>query len=184
MRRFSRMLAALCLLLAASFAVPLGAAAAPGPRAQTGPCPGASAYPPVTNAMLGVSTTSPAVGETIEVSGQSYCANEDVKIYLNGVFRATAHTDSTGAFDPPLVVHGPVGDQTLSGIGASGLTNDRDSLVLHVHAARSAHVAESIGGGGGLSSTGTDIALIVAIAIVLLAGGTAVAYVGRRRRAS
>ena len=183
MRRFARICAALGLLGALALAGPAAADAGTGLHAQTGPCPGTSAYPPTTQAMVAVSTTNPTVGETIEVSGQSYCANEDVQIYLNGTLRATAHTGSTGSFDPPLVVHGPPGDQTLSGIGASGLANDRDSVVLHVQAPGGGHGTQA-SATEGLSLTGTDIALIIAIAVALLAGGTALAYAGRRRRSA
>lgn len=184
MRRFSRICGTLALLAAVACAAPTAAAA--GVRAQAGSCQGASAYPPATNAMVGVSTTNPAVGDTVEVSGQAFCGDEAVKIYLNGALRATAHTDATGSFDPPVVVHGPPGDQTLTAVGASGLSSDRGSVVLHVHAAGSGGGGHSSQGSGteALSLTGIDIALIIAIAVALLAAGTALAYGGRRRRSA
>jgi hypothetical protein len=188
MRNLFRLATALCLALVACLALPVtNAAAASGFRAQTGPCPGAASYPVTTTAMIKSSTTTPYIGEKIEVSGQTYCPNEDVKIYLDGHYKTTAHTDASGSFGPQTVaVGGPAGDQTLTGVGASGLSNDRDSLVLHVRASQGT-AGEAIGGSGsgsGLSSTGTDIALLVGVAVLLLGGGAALTVTARRRRAS
>jgi hypothetical protein len=159
--------------------VPAAAASATGRAdAAAGAC-NDSNYPPSPHATIMASTTTPSVGETIEASGIAYCPNEDVRITLDGRYVTTTHTDSTGAFDPPVTVH-HTGKLPLCGIGASGLPNDRDCLTLTVTANH-----QQGGGhnpGGGTSLTGTDILLIVVAAAALLGAGGALLVAGRRRR--
>lgn len=177
--------------LAASFAaLPLGlqsAVAAPAVSASAPACPHPSAYPPSPNATVEVTTTSPVVGERIKISGVNYCPTESVNITLRGAHVATAHTNSSGSFDPEITVTGPVGSAQVCGIGASGLARDRDCVTLHIRessgqGATSTPVAGS--GGGGPAFTGTDIALLIALGVLLLAGGIAFATAGRSRVAA
>jgi hypothetical protein len=178
MRRIRTLTSAAVVALGLTLAVPAGAASATGlATAMAGACNNSN-YPPAPHATIMASTTTPSIGETIEASGVAYCPNEDVRITLAGRFVTTTHTDSTGAFDPPVTVH-QTGKLPLCGIGASGLPNDRDCLTLTV-------TAHQQGGGhnpgGGTSFTGTDIMLIVLAAAVLLGAGGGLLVAGRRRR--
>lgn len=183
MRRMTRLVAVLGLLIAAVMFGAAGASAAPGrPLASVGSCPDNSAYPVTTPAEILASTTTPFIGQVIEVSGINYCANEDVKIYLRGVYMETTHTDALGAFDPPLKVTGPVGPAELSGIGASGLPGDQDSLILQVRGPNGVEATTASRGNGGLPFTGTQTALLLALAALLLGIGGATLYAGRRKK--
>jgi hypothetical protein len=144
-------------------------AAPPGP-----PCPGANPYSGH-QAIIMASTTTPFIGQTFEASGIDYCPNEDVNITLRGVHVATAHTNGAGAFEPPVVATGPAGQAELCGIGATGQPNDRDCLELTIRAA-------APNSNPPLSFTGVEIGAMIAVAILLLVGGTLFATAGRRRR--
>jgi hypothetical protein len=179
MRRFWSVVAALAMSFGLALAVP--AAASAGGRHAL-PFAGAcndNAYPPAPHAMIAASTTTPSVGETIEASGTAYCPDEDVRLILAGTFVGTTHTDGNGAFDPPVKVT-RTGKLQLCGIGASGLPNDRDCLILTVK-------SRGTGGAhkhrhGGTSFTGVDVALLCLLAVVLVAGGWAFAAAGRRKQ--
>jgi hypothetical protein len=133
------------------------------------------------------STTTPAVGETIEASGTHYCPNEDVQLTLDGADVGTAHTDAQGAFDPPVVVNKAGSALQLCGIGASGLADDRDCITLNTRAAAAAGNGNGNGSGnagGGTALTGLDVAGLVALGVVLLVGGAALVATSRRKRLS
>ena len=183
MRRITRLVAVLGLLIAAVVFGAAGASAAPGrPFASVGSCPDSSPYPVTTPAEILASTTTPFIGQVIQVSGITYCANEDVKIYLRGVYMETTHTDAQGSFQTPMKVTGPVGPAELSGIGASGLPGDQDSLTLQVRGPNGVEGITASRGGGGLSFTGTQTALLLALAALLLGLGGAALYAGRRKK--
>ena len=179
MRRFWTLAGAAVMALGLALAVP-AAASASGLAVAPGACDN-SAYPPSPHATIMASTTTPSVGETIEASGTAYCPDEDVRITLAGEFVTTTHTDLAGDFDPPVkVTH--AGKLQLCGIGASGLPNDRDCLMLTVKAHNQGGGHNPGGGGGGTSFTGVDILLIVLAALVLLGAGWALVMAGRRKR--
>lgn len=157
------------------------ASAAPAQVASApGHCPHAQPYPPTPNATVQSSTTHPKVGQTIEASGIHYCPNENVRLTIGGKFVGNAHTNSVGAFDPPVVVPGPVGNKLLCGVGASGLPNDRDCLTLFI----SARGTSGGSSGGGTSFTGVEIGAMIAIAALLLVGGVVFLRAGQRRKQS
>jgi len=172
----------MCIMLTAFLvAVPAGASAAhAGGRlaaAPTGNCPGPG-YPPRPDATIMSSTTTPSTGETIEASGTHYCADEDVDVTLGGKHVATTHTNSNGAFDPPVTVNYPAGTKVeLCGIGASGLANDQDCLLLTV----AGGLGTSPGSNGGQPMTGVEIAGLIVLALALLGGGVAFVAAGKRR---
>jgi len=138
---------------------------------------GAASYPPITGTGLTVSTTTPTQGQTIEVGGAKYGANETVTLTIGGISVGTATTDSSGAFDPAVVVPLTlIGAQPLTGVGVtSGATA---SLTLTILAA----TAGSGSSGSGLAFTGTQIAGALGLAVVLLAVGAGFVLAGRRRR--
>lgn len=180
-RRTTALSAVLALLVTGLWAAPSGVAAP---------------YPPATHAQIFSSTTTPVQGQTIQVSGKDYLPNEDVRLTIGGIFVGTAHTDGAGSFARPAKVPATLlGDQPLTGVGASGLPTDRDSLTLTIRARGASNSAAVAGesnvavagrsnGAGGLSSTGARIALLVGVAVVLLAAGGVATRLGRRRRAS
>ncbi|MDT4971668.1 MAG: hypothetical protein QOG22_1811 [Pseudonocardiales bacterium] len=174
MRRVVSVLAVFGLFVAA---LAFGSSAATAAAATCG-----SGYPVTTQASIASSTTTPFVGESIKVSGTCYHANEDVAITIGGVSVGTAHTDANGSFELTVTVPNLLGGQLLVGRGASGATNDVDSLTLTIEASGAAGV--SGGGGGGLASTGVKIAGLVLLAGALIGGGAFFAIAGRRRRSA
>jgi hypothetical protein len=185
MRRLLISLSVLALLLASALAVPVSAGAQPARAAAAAGACNADAYPPSPHATIMSSTTTPAVGETIEASGTHYCPNEDVQLTLDGADVGTAHTDAQGAFDPPVVVNKAGSALQLCGIGASGLADDRDCITLNTRAAVPAgNGAGSGSAGGGTALTGLDVAGLVALGVVLLVGGAALVATSRRKRLS
>jgi hypothetical protein len=182
MRRTISRLALFGLLMASVLFVPFSAHAAPV-RLASAPaaCPHSKPYPPTPDATVLSSTTHPKVGQTIEASGIHYCPNENVRLTIGGKFVGNAHTNSVGAFDPPVVVPGPFSaTKLLCGVGASGLPNDRDCLTLFLS-------ASGTGGGhhgGGTSFTGVEIGALIALAALLLVGGVVFLRAGQRRKQS
>jgi hypothetical protein len=181
MRTLSRFGAfAICLL--AAFAVPAAAHAAGSPvRAVAATCGGSSSYPPTVGATVQASSLNVRINETIEVSGNHFCANENVRITLGSTLVGTGHTNGSGSFDPAVKVTGPVGATKLCGTGASGVSTDVSCIAVNVQAA-AAGGGSSGGSSGGTAFTGTEIGLLVGVGVVLLGGGVAFAAAGRRRK--
>jgi large repetitive protein len=188
-RALSRLVFAGLLVTGALFA-PAMAAASPLSADSVASCPTSNPYPPTPNAEVQSSTTTPQVGEQIEVSGVGYCADESVTITIGGKTVGTGHSDSSGKFDPEVTVPGPAGARQLCGVGSSGLSSDTDCLTLNSSAAggasasasNSAGAGSGSGSGGGTAFTGVEVAALCALAALLLAGGVAFATAGRRRR--
>jgi len=160
------------------------ASAAPvhaGSAAQTAPgtCPKPKPYPPSPSATVQVNTTVPNVGETLEISGISYCPDEDVELTIAGQHVGTAHTDAAGNFDPPVTTPGPPGQKQVCGIGASGLATDRDCLLIEVQGGGE---TTPPGDHGGTAFTGVQIALLGLVALMLIVGGLFLTTMSRNRR--
>ena len=168
-------------ILVAAVAAPMTATAAPiRSTVAAGACDESQAYPPSPNATVQINTTDPFVGESAKVSGINYCPNEDVDITIAGQHVGTGHTDSNGSFDPDVIVPGPPGEKQVCGIGASGLSNDRDCLTIQVRAKGATHQP----GGGGTAMTGVEISLLGLLALLLVVAGVAMTTLGRHRRAA
>jgi hypothetical protein len=185
MRRVLRLIAVFGLLLAALTIGQTSAVATPArvPALESDTCPHPAPYPPSPGATVMASTTTPFVGQTIEVSGKGYCPDEDVEIFIGGTHVATTHTDAAGSFDPSAKVPGPVGRATLLGRGASGLSADSDTLVLTVRSGSgSGSNSGSPSGGPGLALTGSEIVGLIVLAVLLLGGGAVMTFAGRRKR--
>ena len=183
MRGLLRSFVVMCIVLTSfSVALPAGASVAHTSgrlaAAPSGTCPG-PAEPITPAATIMSSTTTPTSGETIEASGAHYCFNEDVNITLGGHHVTTTHTNGSGSFDPPVKVNYPAGTKVeLCGIGATGLSNDQDCLLLTVSGGlgsspETTHHKPSI--------TGVEIAGLIVLALALLAGGVAFTVAGKRR---
>lgn len=204
MRRMIRVLAVAALALGgvAGAAVVMAPAVA-APSAGSVCSPG-QPYPPSAGVMLMVSTTTPYQGQSIEVSGSGYCANETVTLSMGGQRLGTAHADAKGSFDPKVRITEDPGRYRLTGAGQDG---DHASVAMtvrpgsgvepisvhrpgangpgsngHAPAANGAVPAAAGAGTGGLAFTGIDVALLIAIAVALLGAGSYLVYAGRRRR--
>jgi hypothetical protein len=190
-RRVVNIVAVVGLVLASLFTVLTPASAAP--TDPGGPCypPGSAQFYAICHqAVITSSTTTPFAGQPIEAGGLDYfhsptVTTELVKLTIGGIFVGIAHTDATGHFDPPVIVPKSLsGDQLLTGTGQQGTPNDTASLVLHIQAGVLGTTITNPGpNGGGTAFTGVRIALIVALAAVLLAGGVGLTMAGRRRHA-
>jgi hypothetical protein len=136
------------------------------------------------------------VGEKFEVSGEHFVKNEPVKIYIGGslgvpcdsssytpgTFVGTGHTDADGNFDPQVKMPaGYSGTVLLIGIGATGLPYDFATVNLQIGGSSASGTSSNP---GPPAHTGVDIALMLAVAVVLLGAGVLFTRGGRRRRAS
>lgn len=194
MRRLIRLIVLSAMLLT-SLTIPMGAASATtsgGFDAATSTCSGGTGYPVQAGATLMVSTTTPYSGQTIEVSGTNFRAGERVTLDLNGKQVGQVTADSNGSFKTSLKLTSAPGKFELTatgsvcGIAGLFLAIRAGAGILPVSATKSpaaGGVAAGQGGGSGLAFTGLDIAALIAIAAVLLAGGGYLAHAGRRRSA-
>lgn len=201
MRRMIRVLAVAALAVAGAVVVMAPAVAAPSAGSVCSP---GQPYPPSAGVMLRVSTTTPYQGQSIEVSGSGYCANETVTLRMGGQRLGTVHADAKGSFDPKVRITEDPGRYRLTGAGQDG---DHASVAMtvrpgsgvepisvhrpgangpgsngHAPAANGAVPAAAGAGTGGLAFTGIDLALLIAIAVALLGAGSYLVYAGRRRR--
>jgi hypothetical protein len=136
----------------------------------------AAPTPPVTHASLSVSTTSPCVGQAIEVGGTNFAAGETIKLSIGGQTVGTATTGATGSFDPSVNTPDLVGEQQLIGVGQS--SGRQGALTLRIRKC-GAVAGESIDSGG-LAFTGVEIAGLCLLAAVLIGGGAVFVSAGRR----
>lgn len=143
--------------------------------------PAAAQYPP-TSGDLQVSATVVSAGQSITVSGQSYCPNTAVSITLTRSPSGTPEpvgsftTDSQGNFSGSVTIPSTTspGSFTLKASGTS--TNCSSTRVLSANLrVRSARA---------LSTTGTNVLpwLLVAAGAILI--GTLFVVTARRRRAT
>lgn len=183
MRRTMLLLTVGLLAVTCALFGPTVAGAAPLSQAPA-TCSTPQPYPPSPSATVQSSTTTPNVGDTIKVSGVRYCADEDVTITIGGKTVGTAHTDGSGSFDPEVVVPGPAGQQQLCGVGASGLATDSDCLTLNTSGAagQAAGTGNGSGNNGQTAFTGTQVALLLVVALALVGGGVAFSAAGRRKQ--
>jgi hypothetical protein len=138
----------------------------------------ASAAPdaPVSHPSLSVSTTSPCVGQAIEVGGTNFAAGETITLSIGDQAVGTATTGATGSFDPSVDTPDLVGEQQLVGVGQS--SGRQGALTLRIRRC-SAAAGESVNGGA-LALTGVEIAGLSLLAAVLVAGGAVFVSAGRR----
>jgi hypothetical protein len=137
----------------------------------------AAPYPPVTHPSLSVSTTTPCVGQAIEVGGTNFAASETIKLSIGDRAVGSATTGATGSFDPSVNTPDLVGKQQLSGVGE---TSGREgSLTLTIR--NCSGVAGESTGGGGLAFTGVEIAGLCIAGAVFIGCGAFFVAAGRRR---
>jgi hypothetical protein len=140
----------------------------------------AAPYPPVTHPSLSVSTTTPCVGQAIEVGGTNFAAGETIKLSVGGQPVGTATTGATGSFDPSVNTPSLVGKQDLTGLGA---TSGREaSLMLTIR--NCSGVSGESTSSGGLAFTGVEIAGLCVAAAVFIGCGAFFVAAGRRRNSA
>jgi LPXTG-motif cell wall-anchored protein len=144
------------------------------------PASAAPPYPPVGTAPLAVSTTTPAPGETITVSGNGFGPNEVVTLVLHSVpvTLASTLTDSNGTFSVPVTIPSDVrGVHVLTATGRTTGTTFSITLTIGFE-------PPGGGGGGGLPNTGLMVWGLGIVAVALLTLGAALVVSGRRRRSA
>lgn len=157
----------------------LGAGAIGPTAANAGP------YPPTQCATLSVSTTTPYAGETMTVSGTGFTPGEQVTLELHSTARdvGTATVQADGSFTTQITIPKDVSGRHLLSVVGGDPACTVAPIALDIQA--SAALGEQLGpngGGGGLSSTGVQIALLLALAALALVAGIALTRAGREKR--
>jgi hypothetical protein len=151
------------------------------------------AYPVTICATLSVSTTTPLVGQSIQVSGRNFDPNATIKLELQSKPwpLGSVKSDARGSFDTSVKLPaGVTGGHLIVAVGGNTVHPSEcpadPAQLLNIHAAgagSSNGAGNGVGGnGGGTAFTGVDVLLLVLIAAVLLAAGVALSVSGRRRR--
>lgn len=154
--------------------------------ALLGPAAAASAYPVVTCSTLAVSTTTPAAGETITVSGTNFRPNETVRLELHTDVHVlkTLTTGADGSFSTEVTLpDGVTGTHLLVAVGAStkaaGCPAD-PSVSISIQGSGVGGVATSsapagVGGQsdgpGSTAFTGMNVLLLLIVAAILIVLG-------------
>ena len=153
----------------------LALAAALGWLALLAPAGTAAAYPPTTCPTIAVSTTAPAVGETITVSGSNFDADATVTIQLHSATYdlGTDHTDASGTFSARVTLPAGVTGHHLIEVQGAQSACPADPVQVDIQGTggpASASVANGSPGspGTGTAFTGVDIlGLLVAAAALI-----------------
>ena len=151
------------------------------------PATAAEAYPPTTCATLGVSTTHPAVGAKITVTGANFTPNHKVTLELKTktYFLVSLTTDAGGAFSVQVQLPaGVTGQHHIVAVGGSPNIDGCPSnpvQIINIHGPGSPTATSTTSNGGPPAFTGVDIAALRAAAAALIAAGVLFARSGKRR---
>lgn len=150
----------------------LALAAALGWLALLAPAGTAAAYPPTTCPTIAVSTTAPAVGETITVSGSNFDADATVTIQLHTTTYdlGTARTDASGAFSAKVTLPAGVTGHHLIEVQGAQSACPADPVQVDIQGTGGPASASVANGtpGTGTAFTGVDIlGLLVAAAALI-----------------
>jgi hypothetical protein len=153
-------LAAALALVGLALVAPLAPAAA---AAASDP-----AYPPHTCPTLSVSTTHPAVGEQITVTGQQFDADTRVSLTMTAPTYdvGTARTDADGNFSAHVrMPAGVTGNKIITVKGGQSVC-PADPIQLFIEDRTTGNGGPGGGGGGGgtPAMTGVDIGVLVLVA--------------------
>jgi hypothetical protein len=158
----------------------------PATSAQATPAHAALAYPPTTCSTLSVSTTHPAVGAKITVTGANFVPNHSVKLILrtHTYFLVALTTDANGAFSVQVQLPaGVTGHHKIIAIGGSPNGNGCPPdpfQIIDIHGPGSP-TATSSQPGGPTAFTGLDIGALLGAAALLIAAGVLFTRRGRNR---
>lgn len=160
MRRLLTLLAILALVPVAVVTAPLTGAAA------ASDCP-----------TLLASTTEPATGAEITLSGTGFDPGATVRLVLNSDELATARTSTTGSFSTRGVLPSNVtGRQRLESEGGQSACRAAP-ITLDIRTA-------GVDRGDGSGVVSLEIALLGLAALILVVGGVIVTTLGRHRRSA
>jgi hypothetical protein len=137
-----------------------------------------NSYPPGPGASLGVSTTTPFAGEQITVSGANFNASKPVTVNMNTqtVELGTTTTNAAGSFSLKVTIPSDAtGSHSISVSGPAVPTECPPGSIAIT-------IASSSSPKPPLSFTGVEIGALIAVALLLLAGGVLFATAGRRRQ--
>jgi IPT/TIG domain-containing protein len=170
--------ATLALVLALAGLVLVGPVS---PAQASGIASAIEAYPPTICPTISVSTTKPAVGETITVTGQNFDPSKSVTLVLNSktYVLATVKTDAAGSFSTKVKMPaGLTGSHVLSVKGAqSGCPADPIQIVIGGAPVTSPATGPN---GGPPAFTGVDVLWLLLAAAALIGVGV---LLNRRRGA-
>lgn len=147
----------------------------------------AGPYPPTQCATLAVSTTQPAAGEPITVTGANFTPGQTVTLELHSDPRVvgSAVVQSDGTFSTQVTIPSDLyGQHLLITTGGTPSCGVDPYVELQISASQIAGeaIGPNSGGSSGLSSTGVQIALLLAIAAFALVVGAGVTRAGKARR--
>jgi len=162
--------------------------------ATVSPSPPVDRCYPTCPPTVDVNDTTPSAGETIIVSGNNWCPNSTVDIYLDVVdaahYLGTAKADSSGHFSIAVTIppNTPPGNHTIIAVGLAyncqeTKTRSRTiTVMIHGHGGGNVPFPGGPGAGeGNLPFTGGNISVGVSILAALLLVGAASLLLGRRR---
>ncbi|HEV7205317.1 MAG TPA: hypothetical protein VGN18_11965 [Jatrophihabitans sp.] len=147
--------------------------------ALLGPVAAADAYPVVTCSTLAVSTTTPAVGESITVTGANFKPNRSVRLELDSAAHPlkTVTSGVDGSFSTQVTLPaGVTGSHSIVAVGggltAAGCPVD-PAAQLHIQGSGVGGVATSgaAAGAGGQSNPGSTAFTGVNVLLMLIAAG-------------
>lgn len=144
-------------------------------------------YPTGGSPTLTLSVSTAVEGSTIGVQGFNYAANETVTLHSAESTLGTARTDATGHFSTSVTLtNGVTGQQTVVGTGATGDSASASILITTSGSGGGGTGGGGTGGGGtgGLSNTGVAVLSIGGLGLLLLVGGAAMLFAGRRSNAT
>jgi hypothetical protein len=168
----SRMRGRYLTILACLTVVACGLIAAPGRGA---------AYPPKSCPTISVSTTQPVADQQVVVTGSGFAAGESVTLTLHSAGSAdvqlgTVTADASGHFSMSVTIPpSPSGSWQLTAVGAVAASCTA-SIQLGFAGEHS-----NVPPPGGPSSTGVDVALILAVALVMIGAGVISLLAARSR---
>ncbi len=169
-----------------ALAVAMAGLALAGPAATAVAAP--VAYPPTICPTLSVSTTTPAVGETITVTGINFDPNAHIRIELHTKIYVLANvvSDASGAFSTPVTMPpGVTGNHLIFAVGGGFDTAQcpPDPIQIQVGVGPTSSSAHP-GPNPPPAITGFDILALIVGAAALLGVGLALNRGGKRRRAA
>jgi hypothetical protein len=142
---------------------------------------GLQAYPPTICPTISVSTTKPAVGETITVTGQNFDPNKSVTVVMNTktYVLATARTAADGSFSARAKL--PAGVSGSHAISVKGAQSDCPADPVQILIGGTVSSPASGPNGGPPAFTGVDILGLLLAAAALVGLGV---LLNRRRGAN
>ncbi len=137
-------------------------------------------YPPVAGCTVSVSSNVVTAGQPVDIVGSGFPASTAVKLSIDGQGLGTVNTDSSGSFTATVAVPQSIGS------GAHRITASSASETCSFDAVSQVEptATHTSPPNAPLANTGFATLTAGTIAFLLLAGGSLLLLVGRRRRHS